>query len=85
MYMEKLSAEEWKSAAVQFIEIINRQYCIISKHPVISGWSDCGGVPRVTLKFASRNLRLAFEAIWCEAMQGNCAITGACTLVLDYL
>lgn len=85
MYQKKLSAEEWKSAAVEFIQIINRQYRIFSPNQISSVWEDCSGAPRVTLEFPNRDFRLAFEALWGNAMQGVCSVTGNSSLVLDYL
>lgn len=84
MYQKRLSAEEWKSAAVEFIQIINRQYRIISKNQISSAWEIINGVPSVTLVFPSRDFRLAFESLWFYAMQGHCWVKGEHTLVLDY-
>ena len=84
MYQEKLSAKDWKSAVIEFIKIINRQYCTISLNPISSDWDDSCGSPRVTLEFANRSLKLAFEALWFEAMQGHCYVKGEYTLELVY-
>lgn len=84
MFQERLGAEEWKSAVIQIIEIINRQYCIISESQIGSDWDDSCGNPQVTLEFPNRSFRIAFESLWSEVMQGHCWVRGDYTLVLVY-